>query len=69
MDTPGNPQGCSAVAQKVGDSSMGEVRMGDGMRIGERDTPLKLSPFLMLRVLDSCRPPGNRIGESLHCHC
>ena len=47
---------------------MGEgVRMGEGMRVGERDAPLRLSPFRMLRVLDSCRPPGNRIGESHHC--
>lgn len=36
------------------------------MRMGERDTPLRLSPFRMLRVLDSCRPPGNRIGKSQH---
>lgn len=41
--------------------------MGEGVRMGERDTPLRLSPFRMLRVLDSCRPPGNRIGESHHC--
>lgn len=46
---------------------MGEARMGEGIRMGERDTPLRLSPFRMLRVLDSCRPPGNRIGESHHC--
>lgn len=63
----GNPQGCSARAPGAGDSRMGEARMGEGVRMGERDTPLRLSPFRMLRVLDSCRPPGNRIGESHHC--
>lgn len=69
MDMSGNPQGCSArVPNSVGDSRMGEARMGEGVRMGERDTPLRLSPFRMLRVLDSCRPPGNRIGESHHCH-
>ncbi|KAG7228257.1 hypothetical protein INR49_009118 [Caranx melampygus] len=58
----GNPQGCSARAPRVGDSKSGEARVGEGARMGERDTPLRLSPFRMLRVLDSCRPPGNRIG-------
>ncbi|KAA8590973.1 hypothetical protein FQN60_001916 [Etheostoma spectabile] len=58
----GTPQGGSARAPRGGDSKMGEVRMGEGIRMGERDTPLRLSPFRMLRVLDSCRPPGNRIG-------
>lgn len=41
--------------------------MGEGIRMGERETPLRLSPFRMLRMLDSCRPPGNRIGEFHHC--
>ena len=68
MDLSGNPEGCSARAPKVGDTRMGEARMGEGVRMGERDTPLRLSPFRMLRVLDSCRPPGNRIGESHRCH-
>ncbi|XP_032376271.1 cyclin-dependent kinase 16 isoform X5 [Etheostoma spectabile] len=62
MDMSGTPQGGSARAPRGGDSKMGEVRMGEGIRMGERDTPLRLSPFRMLRVLDSCRPPGNRIG-------
>lgn len=68
MDISGNPQGVPAHAPGVGDSRTGEARVGEGMRMGERDTPLRLSPFRMLRVLDSCRPPGNRIGESHHCH-
>lgn len=59
----GKPQGCSAPAPKVGNSGMGETKLGEGIRMGERETPLRLSPFRMLRVLDSCRPPGNRIGE------
>lgn len=42
--------------------------MGEGIRMGERETPLRLSPFRMLRMLDACRLPGSRIGESLHCH-
>lgn len=68
MDVSGNPQGGSTSAPSVGDSKVGEARMGEGIRMGERDTPLRLSPFRMLRVLDPCRPPGNRIGESHHCH-
>lgn len=47
---------------------MVEARVGDGIRMGERETPLRLSPFRMLRMLDSCRAPGNRIGEFHHCH-
>lgn len=68
MDLSGNPQGCSSRAAGAGDPRMAEARMGEGMRIGERDTPLRLSPFRMLRMLDSCRAPGNRIGEFHHCH-
>lgn len=68
MDTSGNLQGGPARAPNAGDTRIGEARVGEGMRMGERDTPLRLSPFRMLRVLDSCRPPGNRIGESHHCH-
>lgn len=60
----GKPQGCPVRAAREEDSGMGEARVGEGMRIGERETPLRLSPFRMLRVLDSCRPPGNRIGKS-----
>lgn len=59
-----NSQGCSARTSRMGESKGGEARMCEGMRTGERDTPLRLSPFRMLRMLDSCRPPGNRIGES-----
>lgn len=68
MDMADNLQGCSARVPRVGDLKTGEVRTGEGVRMVERDTPLRLSPFRMLRVLDSCRPPGNRIGESHHCH-
>lgn len=64
MDVPGNPQGCPARAASSGDPRIGEVRTGEGVRMGEREAPLRLSPFRMLRVLDSCRPPGNRIGKS-----
>ena len=64
MDTSDNSQEGSARAPRVGDSKAGEARVSEGMRMGERDTPLRLSPFRMLRMLDSCRPPGNRIGES-----
>lgn len=62
----GKPQGCSAHPPRVGDSGIREARTGEGMRIGEREAPLRLSPFRMLRVLDPCRPPGNRIGECHH---
>ncbi|KAG9332464.1 hypothetical protein JZ751_014562, partial [Albula glossodonta] len=34
-------------------------RMGDGGR-----EPQRLSPFRMLKILETCRPVGNRIGES-----
>ncbi|MEQ2315090.1 hypothetical protein AMECASPLE_018686 [Ameca splendens] len=57
-----NPQGCFGPAPRVGDSKVGDAKTGEGMRMGERDTPLRLSPFRMLRMLDSCRQPGNRIG-------
>lgn len=63
MDLSGNPQGCTSRAAGAGDPRMVEARVGEGIRIGERDTPLRLSPFRMLRMLDSCRAPGNRIGE------
>lgn len=66
MDPPGNPQGCSSRTAAAGDPKMAEARVGDGIRMGERETPLRLSPFRMLRMLDSCRAPGNRIGEFGH---
>ncbi|XP_035014598.2 cyclin-dependent kinase 16 isoform X4 [Hippoglossus stenolepis] len=63
MDTSGNPQGCPARAPiRVGDSKIEEPKVGDGARMGERDAPLRLSPFRMLRVLDSRLGPGLRIG-------
>jgi len=40
---------------------------GDGVRTtttGEREPGQRLSPFRMLRMLEACRTPGNRIGES-----
>lgn len=64
METSDNPQGCSSRAPRLGESKVTEAKIGEGMRLGERETPLRLSPFRMLRMLDSCRPPGNRIGES-----
>ncbi|XP_038142221.1 cyclin-dependent kinase 16-like isoform X4 [Cyprinodon tularosa] len=57
-----NPQGCFGPDPRGGDPKTGESKMGEGMRMGEREGPLKLSPFRMLRMLDACRPPGNRIG-------
>lgn len=68
MDLSGNPQGCTSRTAGAEDPKMVEARVGDGIRMGERETPLRLSPFRMLRMLDSCRAPGNRIGEFHHCH-
>lgn len=68
MDPPGDPQRSSCSSSRA--SSGGEPRPGGGVRVGEvlrsleREAPVRLSPFRMLRVLDSCRPPGGRIGES-----
>ncbi|XP_030220328.1 cyclin-dependent kinase 16 isoform X4 [Gadus morhua] len=36
--------------------------VGDGVRAGDRDPSQRLSPFRMLRMLEACRTPGNRIG-------
>lgn len=68
MDLPGNPQGCSSRTAGAGYPKIVEARVGDGIRMGERETLLRLSPFRMLRMLDSCRAPGNRIGEFHRCH-
>ncbi|TNM87005.1 hypothetical protein fugu_007235 [Takifugu bimaculatus] len=62
MDLSGNLQGCTSRAAGAGDPRTVEARVGEGIRMGERDAPLRLSPFRMLRMLDSCRAPGNRIG-------
>lgn len=65
MNPPEDHQGSSSRASSVeGEPRLGgEVRVGEVLRSLEREAPVRLSPFRMLRVLDSCRPPGGRIGE------
>ncbi|XP_024915032.1 cyclin-dependent kinase 16-like isoform X1 [Cynoglossus semilaevis] len=62
MSSPDNPPGCPP-SRPPPLSRVGEhPTVGEAVRTVEKDAPLRLSPFRMLRVLDSCRPPGIRIG-------